>query len=305
MPRTYKKKTKGGDAPPPDAMYDAKLLGDSSSRYVVFKLKQNQAVCADSASLIYMKDGITYGSIKIGKDNESMTSAMLGFFGRKLSGETGFIQQYDGPGTVALGSSLPGDVTMFAVNPGDTYYLSRGAFIACSPNIRVSGGLNLIGILGIGQEEGFVLPTVTTDNSIGYIWIGAYGTFERHEIPQGQSMLINNGQFLAANKKYDGLKTLGKSAISSMFGEGMGMEFKGPCIVYTQSKNMNELVTYITERMPPKSGGAITFQSSSSEGFVADTPSEGGKAKRNKVRAKNEVSGKSKVNGMFTHGQRQ
>ena len=96
----------------------------------------------------------------------------------------------------------------------------------------------------------------------------------------------NNGLFLAASKKYDRITTLGKSAISSLFGEGLGMQFDGPCTVYTQSKNMNELVTFIAERLPPaqttdgKTGLAGMVLGNMIDG---DSEQEGGKRPRQKT----------------------
>ena len=81
---------------------------------------------------------------------------------------------------------------MLEVEPGATYYLTRGTFI----------------------------PTVsTTDDNKGYLWIGSYGAFEKHNVPAGESITVNNGLFLAATKKYDTIVKLGKSLVSSFFGK--------------------------------------------------------------------------------------
>lgn len=285
MPRGKPRSKKGGaDAADAQDKYaivasSARLEGVPGSRYVVFKLEKDNVVCADSASLLYMKDGITFGSLNVGTKNESNSQKFWGMLGRALAGETIFLQGYTGPGTVALGTSLPGDVVMLTIEPGETYYLSRGSFVAATDNIRISGGLNLIGIIGVGQEEGMVLPTIkTTDDSRGYVWIGAYGTFEKHDVPANASLIINNGLFLAATKKYDGLTKLGKSVVSSLFGEGLGMEFKGPCTVYTQSKNINELVNYIIARVPRGDGNSVGKDIMS--GFLKNAfESEGGNQK--------------------------
>jgi uncharacterized protein (AIM24 family) len=234
----------------------ASFNGGSSSKYIVFKLPANQSVVADSASLLYLKDGIQKGEMAFGSKNESAGQKMLGFFGRSLSGETAILQKYTGPGTVALGGALPGDVMMMKISPGQTHFLSQGAFIACTENVRISGGFNMLGVFAIGQEEGPVLPTATViDSNPGYIWIGGYGAFEKHDLQSGESMLVNNGLFLACDKRYDSVETLGKSMMSSLFGEGLGMRFNGPCTLHTQSKDINDLVSYVSQRLPKQTGG--------------------------------------------------
>lgn len=281
--KTNKRKTGGDGEETPDPFANvvaaSSLVGDSGSKYIVFDFSKdadpNTSIIADNTALLYMKGGITHGEISIGTANESTAKKVFGFLGRALAGETVLLQEYKGQGVVALGNSIPGDIMMITIDPGQEYFLSRGAFIACTKNVRISGALNFIGIIGFGQEEGMVLPSATvTDNSRGYLWVGSYGTFEKHDIPAGQSMLINNGLFLAATKKYDALAKLGKSIISSLFGEGLGMQFNGPCTVYTQSKNMNQLVMYIYERMPHKNG-------SSQNGISFTFGSDGGGGRKN------------------------
>jgi uncharacterized protein (AIM24 family) len=262
--RSRQRKLRGGESAFSDVFANiaagASLAGESGSRYVIFKLQDGESVISDSASLLYLKDGIQKGELKFGD--------VMSTFGRFLSGETMTLQQYTGAGTVALGGALPGDVMVIPVDPGQTIYLSRGAFIAGTPNVRVSGAFKMLGLLGFGQEEGFVLPSVTVvpvpdpanpDQEVesrGYVWVGSYGTFERHDIAEGQIITVNNGLFLASTTKDYTLAKMGKSLFSSFLGEGLGMEFAGPCVVYTQSKNENDLVAFIAMNLPRSTGSS-------------------------------------------------
>lgn len=279
--RRAKKRVGGDEEPTPAPIKDiyapirdmCTIQGGSDSKYLVFDFTNDTSgtasVLADNASLLYMKGGIKSGTLSLGKGNQ-----ITSFFGRVFSGETAFLQTYSGNGIVALGSSLPGDIIMLRLEPGHEYFLSSGSYVACTENVRISGAFNALGLISWGQEEGPALPHVSVvDDSIGYVWIGGYGAFERHDIPENETMLVNNGLFLASTKKYDGIRRMGKTLLSSAFGEGLGMEFIGPCIVYTQSKNSNVLVDYIATQLPKPSNNTSNgisllgnFTSESSEG---------------------------------------
>ena len=51
------------------------------------------------------------------------------------------------------------------------------------------------------------------------------------------------------------LEFLGKGLISTVLGgEGVGMAFEGPCTVYTQSHNINDLLTTVAEFVERRGG---------------------------------------------------
>jgi uncharacterized protein (AIM24 family) len=255
MPRRTRQK--GGDnATPYDLVaQSATLVGDQSSKYVVFNLPAGLSIISDVSFLVYLKGDVSKGEI-------AMNADIWSSFARAFGGETVLFQKYTGgtkSGAVALGTSLPGDIVMIPIGPGETYLLSSGSFLASTENIKISGSLKLMNLLPFGSEEGVVLTSATcTNNNTGYIWVAAYGAFERHELKaESDEMIVNNGMFLACNRKESyTLATLGKSLASTLLGEGLGMKFKGPCIVYTQSKNLNGLAAFVASVAPSRSGGA-------------------------------------------------
>jgi uncharacterized protein (AIM24 family) len=161
-------------------------------------------------------------------------------------------------GEVCFASCVPGDAVHIPMQPGETLVLSRGAYLASSPNVKVSGKLNWRGLLPVGQEEGLVLPKVTCeDDGPGCVFVSAYGGFREHNLGEGETLLVDNGLFLMCDghTAYTLVK-LGQTLMSSFLGgEGFGMQFKGPCRVYTQSRNFNDLVAQIAYRLPGESGG--------------------------------------------------
>jgi hypothetical protein len=88
---------------------------------------------------------------------------------------------------------------------------------------------------------------------------------QRQEVPEGQSLLVNNSLFFAAHEdtsKSSELSILGGCWTCMWGGEGFVMKFRGPCVVYTQSRDptiMNKLVFAKMQRKQnrnsKKSGG--------------------------------------------------
>ena len=262
----------GGDADTSlqhNSAYDYKVSGGPAFAEVVVKLKPGQAIVGDGGALQYWKGPITPGELKM---------SFFASIGRALSNESLFLTEYNVPedatthGTIAFASSWPGDAFCIELKPGETWKLSRGAFLASSPNITVSGKLNWRGIFEVGQDEGFILPKVTCDpksTTNGFVFVAGYGGVEKHEIDGGDTLMINNGLFMAAPEDIDyKIEKLGKSYVSSLFGgEGLGMAFTGPCTVYTQSRNLNDLVAEIGNRLPQNgNSGGVTINVGGNDG---------------------------------------
>jgi uncharacterized protein (AIM24 family) len=214
-----------------------------------------------------MREGVQRGSVEVGGFGKMI--------GRALGGQSLFLVRYKGlPGfpsdasrSVTFASSTPGDVLHLRMRPGERWTISRDSYLAGSPNVTVSGRLNWRGAFEVGQEEGLVLPSLECAATVsggpdagGCAWLASYGRFKRHELLAGQTLLVDNGLFLACSSSGSPYKVtrLGKSWTSSLLGgEGLGMQFDGPAIVYTQSHNFNDLAALVASRMPDGGGGAV------------------------------------------------
>jgi len=333
-PRRHKQKGGAGDAFDNIAR-NAQIIGQPGSNYVQFTLQPGEAILCQSGSMLFMKGNMDKSEVHI----QSATSVLgrifsgesffLEKYGARAAPSGGglldFFKKKDptpqakvatkyavnqktvplsmpttGPGYVSVGTFLPADILMIAVQPKQEILLSRGSFLACTPNIEVSAGVRMRGIFEVGQEEGFVLPRATcTDDNVGYIWVAAYGTFEKHEIQDGDALVVNNGLFLACDAaiNYE-IVTVGKSLLGSLFGGGLGMKYTGPCTIYTQSKNMNDFVEFIAMRTgtTAETGGIVGAVAGVAAESIVDGVGEGigdmvdgmeGGKKKRKPRKKN------------------
>jgi uncharacterized protein (TIGR00266 family) len=235
-----------------------RLIGSSGNTSLEISLNNNQNVIVDGGSMVYMN-----ADIKVETRLRQGSSGLLGSLGfavgRTLSGESLFLNHYTGTNEakaqkLVLGIPLPGDFVMLDIQPGTGWKMSRGAFVAASNTLLIGGKTNFVGFVGVGQDEGGFLTYVVSKTDPGSVWMAAYGTIEKHELQEGEKMLVNNEHFLAcpAETSYK-LVRVGKSFKSLLFsGEGFAMKFTGPCTMYTQSKGVlrlvKELAPYIERR---------------------------------------------------------
>ena len=231
----------------------ATRIGSSGSVFLRINLLENQQIMTSPGALLYMRSGIKKGEIKF----DNVGSGIW----RLLGGESLFYTTYtglEGGGTIAVGTDLPGDIIDISISPNEEWYISRGSYLCSTLNILIEATVKTQGFFGlIGSSEGGVLPTIkTTDGNAGKFWLGAYGSFEKIVLNSGKEIIVDNGYFLAAEKKMDyTIVNMGKTLTSAFFGgEGFGMKFVGPGTLYIQSKNISNFAVTLSSYMPNKSG---------------------------------------------------
>lgn len=236
--------------PPP--MYVFTIRGAPAFAELEVTLALGQTILADGGAMTLLREGVGLGEIK--------TGGVLNAITRGVSGESVFLNTYTGLSTgerqITFAAAYPGDMKFMPLVAGDEYVVARGSFLASSPNVTVTGKPNWRGVLPWGQDTGFVLPRVTCGpDGPGCFWLSGYGTIREHVLQQGQQLIVNNGRFLAASQHGPGpmytVVQLGKTLMSTILGsEGLGMQFVGPCVVYTQSHDFDDLVRHISSRLP-------------------------------------------------------
>lgn len=233
------------------------IKGSTGGQYIVAKFTHpSQSLLATPGAMIYSRGEVASVTTQLGGGFGDFFKKAKAAVKRVASGQGLTMNTFKGsdlcsqstPGYVGLSIDIPGDVISITLKEGEAYRISRGTFIASTMNVTLDADVKLKGAFEFGQEEGMVTPILKCEKGQGKAWIGGFGTFEKHDLQNGDSMLVDNGVFLAVsnNKTYEMVKT-GKSLAGSLFsGEGLAMKFTGPCIVYTQSKNFNNLCREIS-----------------------------------------------------------
>lgn len=171
---------------------------------------------------------------------------------RSCAGESCCQNKYTGPGNVAFGFDLPGDILPFYVTPEQGWMMSSGAFIAGSSNLTVSGKFPGCSVCCCGGE-GMFITEISVEEGAGMFYAGDYGAIQRHDVPAGKTLCVDSGLFFAtsANTKIDvgmaaGCKTC------CLGGEGFVMKITGPAFVYTQNRDPAVFLALLN---PPQPAG--------------------------------------------------
>jgi uncharacterized protein (TIGR00266 family) len=270
------KKAGGGDGSP---AYNFRIRDSPAFSQLEVSLRPGESIVANGGSLSYVREGVSLGKLE-------KAGSFFDMVKRAFADQALFFDKYEGlpdfdeaARTVAFASHYPGDMMAVKLAVGQRMVVSRDAYLAGSPNVKVTGKFNLRGLFVFGQDEGFMLPELVceppeaADNGpTGFVFIASYGSFQKHTLAEGQSLLVNNGLFLACirdnfhdERALYTVETLGRTFLSTVLGgEGLGMRFEGPCDVYTQSRSFDDFVGLVAARLPPPPPSA-SFHTSSSD----------------------------------------
>jgi len=172
---------------------------------------------------------------------------------RTLALESCCQNEFKGPGEVAFGFELPGDILPFAVTPSDGWIVGAGSFVCGSTNVVVSAmfpGCATCCCAG----EGMFLTHVLASEGKGVFYAGDFGALQRHEIAAGKTFCISAGRFFACSDKTEIHVGLAAGLTTCLCGlEGFMMKFHGPCVVYSQNRNPDKFRKLLNPmpRKPP------------------------------------------------------
>jgi len=200
-------------------------------------LAKDQEVVADYGSLLWMDSGMDMDTNCYGDCSSAI--------GRNCAGESMCMNTYkhENGGIIGFGFLLPGDLITCCVTAGNGWILSKGAFVAGSTNIRISG--KFAGCCASQfSGEGMFLTKISLEEDKegpGTFWAGAYGGIDRHVIPGGTTLHIDNGLFFAGSENTKLNVAWAGGLKSSMFGgEGLVMSIRGygdGTVIFTQNRD--------------------------------------------------------------------
>ena len=205
-------------------------------------LTSGEHVKVESGAMAAMSDGVTLDA--------KMDGGFLKSLGRSaLGGNSFFVTSYtssvDGA-WVDVAAVLPGDITVLESSPDRPLAVTRGAWLANEQSLAMDtkwrGANNLF-----GGEGGFVSMFA----GAGKIVVASYGALDMHALQPGDRIVVDSGHLVA----YDAYiamqaRTTGGVMKSLKSGEGIVVEITGPGLVWTQSRNPNGLVTWLTNVLP-------------------------------------------------------
>jgi uncharacterized protein (TIGR00266 family) len=219
---------------------------DSGISDVTIKLRKGQKIVADGGSMSFMS-----GNMGI------ETSARNGFWagvGRLVSGESFFLNTYyveEGEtGKITLASFLPGDTKCIKLKKGQGIYLAPGGYICSTDNVKITSHRRLRGVL---FGSGLFLSEVKCTEGEALVWVGCFGGVKEHYIKPGKQFKVDGGFFFCCDSGTDfEITTVGGLKSTLLSGEGIMMKFRGPAMVYSQSRGIGRFMDYIKREIPTK-----------------------------------------------------
>ena len=206
------------------------------------KLDQGGSVQAEAGAMSGMSGGV-----------EIQTKAQGGLLGglkrSVLGGESFFINTFSagaGPGEVIVAPALPGDIIHLPVDGSKAIFVQSGSWLASEAGVTVDTKWG--GAKTFFSGEGLFLLHCSGQ---GDMLIASYGAIFERDLGAGESYKVDTGHIVAFEEGvgYQVNKVGGwKSTILS--GEGLVATFTGPGKVWQQSRSPQDLVGWLTPRLP-------------------------------------------------------
>ncbi|MEL0190315.1 MAG: TIGR00266 family protein [Candidatus Poseidoniales archaeon] len=180
-----------------------------------------------------------------------MKSMMKSAFG----GESFFVNTYTaGPsgGWISLAPSSPGDIETFDLDPGQSFYMQGGAFMASTINVDTSTKFQ--GAKSLFSREGAFFLRAEAADVPGSVFFTSYGAMKEIEVTPDKPIKIDNGHVVAFSEGLNYQISKVKGLGSFFFGgEGFTLDFHGSGSVWIQTRNIESLANQLIPFMPNRS----------------------------------------------------
>jgi uncharacterized protein (TIGR00266 family) len=211
-------------------------------------LAPNEAVRVESGAMAYMAPSVTLESKMEGGFMKSIKRAALG-------GESFFLTTYTADGNggwVDVAPRLPGDLISLDITAGRNFVISKGSWIASAQTVTLDtkwGGFRNM----FGSEGGFAVHA----SGEGKCVVACYGALETWNLGPGEHITVDTGHMVGydASVQMNLRKVTGGLAQTFKSGEGLVFDFVGPGVVMTQTRNPNELATWISSMVGTSNSG--------------------------------------------------
>ncbi|HEX9034687.1 MAG TPA: AIM24 family protein, partial [Streptosporangiaceae bacterium] len=224
-------------------------------------LQQGEAVITPHGELAWMTTSIRM-SQTMNAGGGGGRGGLMGGLKRMLGGGGLFLTRYDGPGSVTFAAKVPGHIVPVDISGGHSYLVHRHGWLASTPGITPSVGMQQSFRGGLYGGEGFLLQKLDGE---GRAWVELGGEVTSYDLPQGQTVLAHPGHIGMFQGTVQFSITRVQGIANMMFG-GDGLHLvalTGPGRIWLQSMPVpmlaHALSPYLVRDTAPESvaGGAV------------------------------------------------
>jgi len=210
------------------------------------ELQPGEQLRGESGSLAAHSWGVSVEAQMQGGLVRSLSRSVLG-------GESFFVTTFtahrEHAGWVDLAARLPGDAVVLECSPRSPLVLTKGSWLASGTGVELDtkfgGTANLF-----GGEGAFVVRA----SGSGPVVASCYGALDRHDLPEGGGFTVDSGHVVAYEDRVTPqMRKVSRGLMSTLrTGEGWVFDFRGPGTVWTQSRNPQELIGWLSRALPSR-----------------------------------------------------
>ena len=204
---------------------------------VIINLEENEKIITEGGGMSWMSDNMNM---------ETKGGGIGKVFGRMLTGEALFQNIYtaqNGPGMIALASSLPGTIMDIMIEPDKSFIVQKRAFLGAESSVELSVFFQRKLGAGLFGGEGFIMQKLT-GKGIAFVELDGY--VKTYELKDGEKIIVDTGYLAAmeSSVKMD-IKTVGNLKDMVFGGEGFfHTVLTGPGKVYLQSMPASKFMSF-------------------------------------------------------------
>jgi len=173
---------------------------------------------------------------------------------RVLTGEHFFFQTLKaarGPGEALLAPTVPGEIVILELDGVNEYLVQKDGFLAGAANVKIDSKMQSLSRGLLGGEGFFILKISGT----GPLILNSFGAIHKIELKPGQEYIVDNSHLVAwsGTTSYSIEKASSGWISSFTSGEGFVCRFRGPGLVYIQTRNPQGFGAWLRQFIPAAS----------------------------------------------------
>lgn len=222
----------------------SEILYPGAFPMVRIDLASGESIKAESGAMVACSPTVDVES--------KMEGGFLGALSRKmLSGEKFFFQTLRasrGPGEVLLAPTVPGDIIVLEMDGVNEYLVQKDGFLAGAESVAIESRMQSLSRGLLGGEGFFILRM----SGKGQLILNSFGAIHKVELKPDQEYIVDNSHLVAwtATTSYNVEKASAGWIASFTSGEGFVCRFRGPGVVYIQSRNPGGFGNWIRQFIP-------------------------------------------------------
>lgn len=181
-----------------------------------------------------------------------MEGGLLKALSRKvLTGEHFFFQTLRaarGGGEVLLAPTVPGEIVVLELDGVNEYLVQKDGFLAGAETIALESKMQSLSRGLLGGEGFFILKIGGT----GTLILNSFGAIHRVELKPDEEYVVDNAHLVAwsATTSYKIERASSGWITSFTSGEGFVCRFRGPGLIFIQTRNPGGFGAWIRQFMP-------------------------------------------------------